>query len=342
MFYYVAGNTAEGFVNFLDSNVDTIDHVITLNHPSNPLKTEVMRKVIEHFESDYNMEVIKSIYGGNFLDGVVIRERSLAIISDTILTDTISSQIIDLEQVVLLQVEGNVREEEKQIQSHTNSAYKSFAKGLEVHDELEAIFINEMDFQKADAITEKFIIDLLYQAEPKDRQVTKRHRLFGTNTPDGAVNIVQSLLDDLDNCYFLKGRAGTGKSTFMRKVVKACESHGYDMEIYHCSFDPKSIDMVVVRELDFCIFDSTDPHEFFPDRSGDHLIDLYESTVTSGTDEKYATDIQRITNKYKSYMRKGLNDLKEARRHQYEQEKKYSFNDEVLQEIFNKIIKTST
>src|SRR5699024_12618825 len=79
-----------------------------------------------------------------------------------------------------------------------------------------------------------------------------------SNTSDGAVNIVPSLIHPLKNRYYLKGRAGTGKSHFMKKVMQACQRHGFDIELYHCSFDPNSVDMVLVRDLDFCIFDSTD------------------------------------------------------------------------------------
>lgn len=48
-----------------------------------------------------------------------------------------------------------------------------------------------------------------------------------------------------------------------------------------------SLDMVLLRELDIVIFDSTAPHEYFPDRDNDEVVDMYEITVTPGTDEKY-------------------------------------------------------
>src|SRR5690625_5395073 len=71
--------------------------------------------------------------------------------------------------------------------------------------------------------------------------------------------------------------------------------------------------MVLVPALHVCIFDSNAPHELMPDRSDDIIIDLYEETVTPGTDEKYAEEIDRITKKYKAVLREGINDLKEAK-----------------------------
>ncbi|WP_054860951.1 hypothetical protein [Gracilibacillus sp. JCM 18860] len=80
--------------------------------------------------------------------------------------------------------------------------------------------------------------------------------------------------------YFIKGRAGSGKSTLLKKVVSASKERGFDIEVYHCGFDPESVDMVVIRELSVCLFDSTDPHEYFPKRKGDEIVDLYKLTIT--------------------------------------------------------------
>lgn len=46
-----------------------------------------------------------------------------------------------------------------------------------------------------------------------------------------------------------------------------------------------SIDMVLVRELGLCAFDSTPPHEYFPEKSGDVTIDIYREAVKSNTNE---------------------------------------------------------
>src|SRR5699024_20254 len=102
--------------------------------------------------------------------------------------------------------------------------------------------------------------------------------------------------------YYLKGGVVTGKSTIMKRIVVACMHYGLDLELYHCSFDPDSIDMVIIHDLNVSIFDSTDPHEFFPKYEEDEIIDMYEETVTPGTDETYQKEIKRITEQYKSYM----------------------------------------
>src|SRR5699024_12595034 len=81
----------------------------------------------------------------------------------------------------------------------------------------------------------------------------------------------------------------------------------------HVSVNAQFIDMVYIRDLNYCLFDSTAPHEFFPTRARDQIVDLYETTVTKGTDEKYAEKIAQITRAYKKGMRDGLDHLYDLR-----------------------------
>ena len=39
----------------------------------------------------------------------------------------------------------------------------------------------------------------------------------------------------------------------LKKLAEAAEEKGFEVEVYHCGFDPNSLDMVIVRELGFAI-----------------------------------------------------------------------------------------
>jgi len=323
--YYVSGNTAQGFVNLLSSNVSQFEHTVILKHPSEKLKTAVLKNFFDLYKDQFTMEVLLSPLGGNYLDGIIIREKAFAIIIDRVSTAELSGAI-ELDLDLFIKHETEVHENAKnKFQSYTEQAYESFAEGLRIHDDLEKIYINEMDFACADQLADQFIKEVLKSSKKRDRQAHESRRLFGTNTPEGAVNVVPEIIQSISNVYYLKGRAGTGKSTFMKKIAAACKEYGFDIERYYCSFDPDSIDMIHVPDLDFCIFDSTDPHEFFPTRNGERIIDLYEEAVTPGTDEKFADEIQSTKAHYKSFMKKGIKNLKEADRYLAAYEKLFSF-----------------
>jgi len=290
--YYVSGNTAQGFINLLPENVAQFEHMIILKHPSEKIKTAVLNDLINKYNQKYDLEILLSPLGSNYLDGVIIREQSFGMIIDNIAVPELPGAI-ELDLGLFISKGENAHKEIKtNFQSHIKQAYESFATGLSIHDDLEEIYINEMNFDRADQLAEEFIQDLLKDKEKKERHGTEFKRMFGTNTSDGVVNVVPEITDEIANVYYIKGRAGTGKSTFMKKIAEACENNGFDVEKYYCSFDPDSVDMVLVPELDFCILDSTDPHEFNPNRDGEFIVDLYDEAVTPGTDEKYAADIQ--------------------------------------------------
>ena len=40
----------------------------------------------------------------------------------------------------------------------------------------------------------------------------------------------------------------------MKKIANLAKNNGYKTEVYHCSFDPDSLDMVIIRDLDVRIF----------------------------------------------------------------------------------------
>ena len=102
--------------------------------------------------------------------------------------------------------------------------------------------------------------------------------------------------------------------TFLKELAKKSETLGYDTEIYHCSFDPESLDMVLIPQLNICFFDSTAPHEYFPSLETDEVIDTYEALITPGTDEANADRLAEIASLYKATIKKGTTALGEAKK----------------------------
>lgn len=332
--YYVSGNTAKGFIRLLPTNVSSFAHTVILHHPSEKLKTMVLEQLINDFNQTHATEILLSPLGNSYLDGFIIRDKAVAVVVDQLAENNLSGAV-ELNLSYFLDEKNkpklDLKEKFKQL---SETAYQSFSQGLKIHDELEKIYINEMNFNRADEIADALIDDLLEKKEPNPDQASHEYkRLFGTNTPQGAVNVVPELIQSISSVYYLKGRAGTGKSTFMRRIASACKNYGLDMERYYCSFDPKSIDMVYVPSLDVAIFDSTDPHEFFPSREGEVIIDLYEEAVTPGTDEKYADEIKETTKRYKAHMKEGIQHLKQADHYLTAFENQFEFTAENIHHI---------
>lgn len=173
-----------------------------------------------------------------------------------------------------------------------------FESALLIHDEWEKYYIDNLDFSRLDKKCVEMQAEIF--GDKKGNGSGKvSDRFLGAATAFGAVDYVENLTENIKKRYFIKGRPGTGKSTFMKKIVKEAGKRGFDTECYHCSFDPKSLDMVIIRELSLCIFDSTAPHEHFPEKESDEIVDFYEIASKRNIDREYKGEISSIAARYK-------------------------------------------
>jgi len=150
------------------------------------------------------------------------------------------------------------------------------------------------------------VLENLFQEKTGNQGGKNYQRFFGGSTPDGTVHYIDNLTENLTARYFIKGRAGTGKSTFLKRVARQANKKGFDTEVYYCGFDKDSLDMVIVPELKFCVFDSTPPHEMFPQTKRDKILDFYEESGLLGTDEKYENELKDVTTRYDHKMAEGV------------------------------------
>ena len=96
--------------------------------------------------------------------------------------------------------------------------------------------------------------------------------------------------------YILKGGAGTGKSTLMKKLAKSFEDKTQVVRFY-CSSDPDSLDAVLFKGADVIVVDGTSPHTMDPDFPAvkQSIVNLGEcwndSSLQENTDEIISTTL---------------------------------------------------
>ena len=185
-----------------------------------------------------------------------------------------------------------------QLVSELNDAKMHLEDALTVHDRWEKYYVDNFDFSQIDEKCENLINEIFDEEKHTDKGKIYE-RFLGAATASGSVDYIESITDEIKTRYFIKGRPGSGKSTFMRKILNHATDCGYNAECYYCAFDPKSIDMVVIREKKLCIFDSTPPHEHFPIREGDHILDFYAPAAKCDVDSVYKEELRHISTEYK-------------------------------------------
>lgn len=91
----------------------------------------------------------------------------------------------------------------------------------------------------------------------------KNERAFfaAANGGDGFFSFYDEIFstDRLERRYLIKGGAGSGKSSFMRRIADMAEQSGIDVEYYYCSSDYSSLDGIIIGGR-VAIIDATAPH----------------------------------------------------------------------------------
>lgn len=284
--YFLSANSARGYVSF-DYPAKHIQYVT--GYPSTLMQSLAGAAMALAAEQGLRLDIVhEPLCGG--VTGLILPERSTGLLNTPCWLDR-SRHVASL-------LADETRDE---VQSVLQSAYDTYAAALKIHDAWEKIYIAVTDFAVLDQLRRTFCETVLPAAS--ESQSTKPGRrtdaFFGAPTPEGPMDYIENLTRELPHRYFVKGRPGTGKSTFLKKIAEEALQSGIDVEVYHCAFDPESLDMLILREKGFCVFDSTAPHEYFPKRAGDEIVDVYAAAVRPGSDEQFAAQLGLCAQKYK-------------------------------------------
>lgn len=103
----------------------------------------------------------------------------------------------------------------------------------------------------------------------------KKQFFLGANSPTGFYSLYDALLpiEKANRLYIIKGGAGCGKSTLMRRVAQRAQQLGEQVEYILCSGDPDSLDAIVLEQRGIALVDGTSPHVVEPRVAG--AVDRY-------------------------------------------------------------------
>ncbi len=351
--YFASANTAQGFIDYFSSNLQTLEKVYILKGGPGTGKSTIIKSIGNWCdEKGIDCELLHCCSDPDSLDGIIIPHFKFAVVDGTaphIIEPTIPGAIEEYVNLGIAWDSDKLKTHKKeliiikeQIEKCFTNANKCFAKGLLIHNEWEKIYIKNMNFVIANLLSMQ-TANLIINNAKFEKKSMEKHRFFGTSTPLGSIDYIESLTFNISKRYLIKGRPGTGKSTLLKKIVSCAINKGIDVEIYHCGFDANSLDMIILPELDVCVFDSTAPHLYEPSSPNDEIIDMYAKCIKIGTDEKYKREIQGVSANYNLTLQKGIEYLADAKKLHDEMEKYYiesmDFNkiDIIRDEIINNL-----
>ena len=138
---------------------------------------------------------------------------------------------------------------------------------------------------------------------------------LGANSPSGFYSLYDQMLDPdtANRVFLLKGGAGCGKSSLMKRAAAALEDVGEQVEYIRCSGDPDSLDAVIFPGLKAAIADATAPHVMEPRLPGavESYVNLgrfYDHTAL----RKQREEIAAATKGYQSHYKRAYRCLTAA------------------------------
>ncbi|WP_334074912.1 MULTISPECIES: hypothetical protein [Paenibacillus] len=319
--YFARGNTAAGLYSLVDSAFQGLSAIYVLKGVPGAA-AGLLKHLASTIEgSGWSLQLIHQPLDGDLLEGLTIEELSAGFVDGEAWPEGFEPEgaklsFIDLRTAFREEMLASAREElqslEEEIAGLYEEAYATFLRTLRIHDEWENYYIDQLDREKMNQLAAEFAdthLPVFENAGP----ARMTHRFLGAATWRGAVDFVLNLTDRLRTRIYVKGRPGSGKSTLFRKLAALAEERGIGTEVYHCGFDPNSLDMLIFPELSLAIFDSTAPHEHFPSREGDSILDVYELAITPGTDEKFEAPLRAIKERYSASMKQSISLLAEVK-----------------------------
>lgn len=125
--------------------------------------------------------------------------------------------------------------------------------------------------------------------------------LATANTSNGFVNHFDNINEDGSGfVYILKGGAGSGKSTLMKKIGEHFQKFG-KVEYFYCSADIESLDAVRIVDKNITIVDGTSPHTAEPRIEGVTAKIVNLGRFIGRDILKYQSQIEKLLSQSKYY-----------------------------------------
>lgn len=266
---FPGANTSNGFYSYFDYIIPKdVNRIFCLKGGPGVGKSSLMKKVAKEFvERGYDVEVFPCSSDPASLDAVVIKKLKV------VLLDATAPHIVDpkipgaIDEIVNFgdfwtvdNLENNkveILQCNKEISGCFQRAFKYLKAAEPIFYDIEVKNSDMMDFGKLNKFTDEFIEKLFEGIENKEELSVPRH-LFGTAiTPIGHIDYADSLLQDAKKIYYLDGKIGYGKTTFLKRVYEKAVLKGLKVEVFHYPLIPEKIEGIMINDLKVAITTST-------------------------------------------------------------------------------------
>lgn len=353
---FPGSNSAFGFFSFYDQIIgpDAV-RIFMIKGGPGVGKSTLMKKIGEEMLSrGFDLEFHYCSSDPQSLDGLVVPVLGIAIMDGT------APHIVDprhpgaVDEIIHLGNfwdEAGIRKNKSSIIRLTSeikrlfqnayrllSTTKSYLEGMESYYSLDGILNKSLlDFRGLGLLEE-----ILTGKAAAGGGPGKIRRLFASAiTPEGPINYLDSLLNDLTSIYIIQGDYRRGKRKIIESIMDSAVMRGFYVEAYHCALDPDKVDHVIIPELGAAVFNSLEPHYLRWDESW-RVIDTAE--FISDFPKDLRAEHTDFSLRYRSAFKEAISFLSRAKAAHNELEEYYIPNmnfeeiDRVCRDILERIL----
>ena len=341
---FPGANTSNGFYSYFDYIIPKdVNRIFCLKGGPGVGKSSLMKKVAREFaERGYDVEVFPCSSDPGSLDAVVIKKLKV------VLLDATAPHIVDpkipgaIDEIVNFgdfwnvdNLENNkieISQCNKEISGCFQRAFKYLKAAEPIFYDIEVKNSDAMDFGKLNKFTEEFMEELFKGVENKGVFSMPRH-LFGTAiTPIGHIDYTDSLLQDAKKVYYLDGKIGYGKTTFLKRIYEKAVLKGLKVEVFHYPLIPEKIEGIMIEDLGIAITTSS----LFKDQDTINLGEFVNKSKIDECKEELESD-EKILDELINY---AIYNLKKAKSNHDVIENYYipNMNFEKVDELKNQLI----
>lgn len=259
---FPGGNTCQGFFSYYDHIIEPdTTRIFVIKGGPGVGKSTFMKYIGEKMlELGYDVEHHCCSSDNNSLDGVCIPAIGVALMDGT------APHVVDpknpgaVDEIIHL---GDFWDEEKLVQNKElilksnkrvgrlfKIAYNQLAEAKAIKDELDSYYAEATNMAGIYGIIHDIAKDILEDAEFQFVNEPKERHLFSTAfTPKGQAHYLETVLDGVEKLYYVTGEASAIGSEVVGTVAKAIHMHGLASEVFHCSFEPKAVDLVIIPDM---------------------------------------------------------------------------------------------
>lgn len=209
-----------------------------------------MNRIAEYFASmDEDIDYLHCSADENSLDGIVLKDRRIAVIDGTSphITDPVTPGAVDKivnlgefwDEEAIAVNKSEIIDLNEETSRWYRIAYNYLSAAKSVYRSLEEIYNDASE----DSEIYKVVADIV-GSEYGDLDISlkpgKRKKFFASAiTGDGVVNYITSLLGDMKRVYMIDSPVGYSNSSFMEIVTEGAIYRGLDVEVYYCPMCPE-------------------------------------------------------------------------------------------------------